>query len=205
MLVLARKTREAVVVGGVEGFPRLLKVTVVEISGGKVKLGFEVDADVPVNRLEVWERIQAERRGRCSRRPLVKHRRARKAIISRVPEQAGGDRDEVGWVEWFKSVVKEYIAMKERSLLLPLARSGKRRDRLLAGQAVEICRGALTGLSGVLVRRTGGSRWIVRVRGLPRGVLLAIDAVALIEGRTEPATASGPAQRLTIAGRKRGG
>ncbi len=60
MLVLARKIREAVVVGGVEGFPRLLKVTVVEIRGGKVKLGFEVDADVPVHRQEVWERIQAE-------------------------------------------------------------------------------------------------------------------------------------------------
>jgi carbon storage regulator len=61
MLVLARKNRESVVVGGVDGFPRLLKVTVLEISGGKVKLGFEVDADVPVHRLEVWERIQAER------------------------------------------------------------------------------------------------------------------------------------------------
>ena len=61
MLVLARKIREAVVVGGVDGFSRLLKVTVVEISQGKVKLGFEVAADVPVHRLEVWERIQAER------------------------------------------------------------------------------------------------------------------------------------------------
>lgn len=60
MLVLARKNRESVVVGGVDGFPRLLKVTVLGISGGKVKLGFEVDADVPVHRLEVWERIQAE-------------------------------------------------------------------------------------------------------------------------------------------------
>ena len=59
MLVLARKNREAVVVGGVEGFPRLLKVTVVEIRGGKVKLGFEVDADVPVYRMEIWERMRA--------------------------------------------------------------------------------------------------------------------------------------------------
>jgi carbon storage regulator CsrA len=60
MLVLARKSREAVVIGGVEGFPRLLKVIVLEISHGKVKLGFDVAADVPVHRLEVWERIQAE-------------------------------------------------------------------------------------------------------------------------------------------------
>jgi hypothetical protein len=38
-------------------FPRLHKVTVMEISGGRVKLGFDVDSDVPVHRLEVWERV----------------------------------------------------------------------------------------------------------------------------------------------------
>jgi sRNA-binding carbon storage regulator CsrA len=41
MLILARKYGEAVVVGGVDGFSRLLKVTVLEIGRGKVKLGFE--------------------------------------------------------------------------------------------------------------------------------------------------------------------
>ena len=57
MLVLSRKNRESVVVGGADGFHRLLKVTVLEIQGTNVKLGFEVDADVPVHRSEVWERI----------------------------------------------------------------------------------------------------------------------------------------------------
>ena len=57
MLVLSRKSREAVVVGGAGGFHRLLKVTVLEINGTNVKLGFEADADVPVHRLEVWDRI----------------------------------------------------------------------------------------------------------------------------------------------------
>jgi carbon storage regulator len=60
MLVLSRKSQEAVVVGGADGFERLLKVTVLEISRGKVRLGFEVDAHVPVHRLEVWERIRAD-------------------------------------------------------------------------------------------------------------------------------------------------
>jgi len=59
MLVLSRKTQESVVVGGSEGFERLLKVTVLEIRGGKVRLGFDVDDAVPVHRLEVWERILA--------------------------------------------------------------------------------------------------------------------------------------------------
>ncbi len=58
MLVLSRKNQESVVVGG-KGLERLLKVTVLEIAGGRVKLGFEVDDDIPVHRLEIWERMRA--------------------------------------------------------------------------------------------------------------------------------------------------
>lgn len=58
MLVLSRKSLEAVAVGGADGFNRLLKVTVLEIKHGKVKLGFEVAPDVPVHRWEIYERIQ---------------------------------------------------------------------------------------------------------------------------------------------------
>ncbi len=60
MLVLTRKNRESVVVGGSDPFHRVLKVTVLEIQSGKVKLGFDLDADVPIHRLEVWERIHGE-------------------------------------------------------------------------------------------------------------------------------------------------
>jgi carbon storage regulator CsrA len=55
MLVLSRKSQESVVVGGDDGLHRLLKVTVLGIQGTNVKLGFEVDPDVPVHRSEVWE------------------------------------------------------------------------------------------------------------------------------------------------------
>ena len=57
MLVLSRRSREAVVIGAANGIERLVKVTVLEISGGKVRLGFEAGLDVPVHRAEVWERI----------------------------------------------------------------------------------------------------------------------------------------------------
>ena len=57
MLVLSRKTRESVVVGGADRFHHLLKVTVLDIRGASVKLGFEADPSVPVHRQEVWERI----------------------------------------------------------------------------------------------------------------------------------------------------
>ena len=57
MLVLSRKNQESVVVGGADGFHRLLRVKVLEISRGRVRLGFEVDSEIPVHRSEVWERI----------------------------------------------------------------------------------------------------------------------------------------------------
>ena len=60
MLVLSRKCLEAVVVGGANGIEALLKVTVLGIERGKVRLGFEARDDVPVHRLEVWERICAQ-------------------------------------------------------------------------------------------------------------------------------------------------
>ena len=58
MLVLSRKSKESVVVGGSGRFERMLKVTVLEIKNGSVRLGFEADASVPVHRSEVWERIR---------------------------------------------------------------------------------------------------------------------------------------------------
>ena len=58
MLVLSRKNQESVVVGGANGVDRKFVVTVLEIKGAKVRLGFDVDADIPVHRMEVWERIR---------------------------------------------------------------------------------------------------------------------------------------------------
>ena len=57
MLVLSRKSQESVVVGGISAIDRRMVVTVLGIQGGKVRLGFDVPADVPVHRREVWERI----------------------------------------------------------------------------------------------------------------------------------------------------
>ena len=60
MLVLSRKNQEAVAIGGSGGLDRLLRVTVLEISGNSVRLGFDGDRDIPIHRWEVWERILAE-------------------------------------------------------------------------------------------------------------------------------------------------
>jgi carbon storage regulator CsrA len=69
MLVLSRKSKESVVVGGSTGFERILRVTVIEICGKRVRLGFDVEPDVPVHRMEVWERIFARPEPEASRGP----------------------------------------------------------------------------------------------------------------------------------------
>ncbi len=57
MLVLSRKSQESVVVGGPDSQARILKVTVLQIRGTAVRLGFEAESDIAVHRSEVWERI----------------------------------------------------------------------------------------------------------------------------------------------------
>lgn len=58
MLVLTRKLRESVIVGGGASAHRELTVTVLEIHGDRVRLGIEAHHDVKVHRWEVWERIR---------------------------------------------------------------------------------------------------------------------------------------------------
>ena len=58
MLVLTRKPQETVVVGGADMSQPMLSITVVEITSGKVRLGFQADTAVQIHRGEVWQRIQ---------------------------------------------------------------------------------------------------------------------------------------------------
>jgi carbon storage regulator len=57
MLVLTRKNRESVVIGRPEDNQVALEITVLEIEGGRVRLGFEADMRMPIHRREVWDRI----------------------------------------------------------------------------------------------------------------------------------------------------
>lgn len=59
MLVVSRKIKESVVVGEVDGFESVLKVTVLEVNEGKVKLSFEVVSDLPATPNEEWRRHDA--------------------------------------------------------------------------------------------------------------------------------------------------
>jgi len=51
MLVLSRKKGQRIVIG------HDIHVTVVEVRGGRVKLGFECPMEVPIYRQEISERI----------------------------------------------------------------------------------------------------------------------------------------------------
>lgn len=57
MLVLTRKNRESVVIGRPGEMEIALEITVLEIEGGRVRLGFEADNKLPIHRREVWDRI----------------------------------------------------------------------------------------------------------------------------------------------------
>jgi carbon storage regulator CsrA len=57
MLVLTRKNRESVVIGRPEDLEVVLEITILEIEGGRVRLGFEADSRMPIHRREVWDRI----------------------------------------------------------------------------------------------------------------------------------------------------
>jgi len=59
MLVLTRKAQEVVVVGAPDTSEPMLTITVLDIVGGTVRLGFQAAASVPVHRWEVWQRIHA--------------------------------------------------------------------------------------------------------------------------------------------------
>ncbi len=55
MLVLSRTRGQQIIIGG------SITVTVLEVRGDKVKLGFAGPAEVPIHRQEVFERLQQER------------------------------------------------------------------------------------------------------------------------------------------------
>ena len=56
MLVLSRRQSETIVIGD------NIRVQVLEISGGRVRLAIEAPGHVSVDREEIWQRKQLERR-----------------------------------------------------------------------------------------------------------------------------------------------
>ena len=56
MLILTRQENQSIIIDG------NIAIMVIEIRGDKVKLGIEAPQNVPVNRNEVQERIDGERK-----------------------------------------------------------------------------------------------------------------------------------------------
>ena len=66
MLVLSRKPEESIVIGEDNGLSQLIKITVLSISGNRVKLGFDVASDVAVHRLDVWQQLRGNALPDCT-------------------------------------------------------------------------------------------------------------------------------------------
>jgi carbon storage regulator len=60
MLVLARKSRESIVIGDAGSLQEVLRLKVIDVRSGIVKLGFDANRDVAIYREEVWDRLCAE-------------------------------------------------------------------------------------------------------------------------------------------------
>ena len=60
MLILSRKSDQSIVVWGFDACESTIKITILGVKNGRVEIGIEADADVPVNRFEIWEQIHAE-------------------------------------------------------------------------------------------------------------------------------------------------
>jgi sRNA-binding carbon storage regulator CsrA len=58
MLIFTGKSHGSFVIGGPIDLEHSLKVTVLEIKNGSVKLGFEVSDGAPANRSEAWQRVR---------------------------------------------------------------------------------------------------------------------------------------------------
>ena len=56
MLCLSRRENESIIIDG------NITITVIEIRDGKVRMGIDCPRDIPVNRNEVQERIDGERK-----------------------------------------------------------------------------------------------------------------------------------------------
>jgi len=75
MLVLTRKLGEAIKIGD------KIKVVVVAIDGGSIKLGVEAPEEIPVHRQEVYDKIAAENKSASAHSDKEKAK-ALKTILS---------------------------------------------------------------------------------------------------------------------------
>jgi len=58
MLVLSRKVNESICIGEIGNARQMVKVTIVEILGDKVRLGFAAPQSIPIHRREIYDAIQ---------------------------------------------------------------------------------------------------------------------------------------------------
>ena len=64
MLVLSRKKDERIIIGD------NVEVTVIEIRGDRIKLGFTAPPEIPIHRQEVFQRIES--RGEATEAPTAR-------------------------------------------------------------------------------------------------------------------------------------
>ena len=63
MLVLTRQLGQTITIGKADSPEPPIEVTIIEVHGDQVRIGFTAPRDTPVNRTEIWAAKQAEKAG----------------------------------------------------------------------------------------------------------------------------------------------
>ena len=66
MLVLTRRTDETIMIGDPKKPEECIEVVVVEVRGDQVRLGVQAPRETTVDRKEIWEQKQEERKKRAA-------------------------------------------------------------------------------------------------------------------------------------------
>ena len=61
MLVLTRKVGEVITLGNPRSLEKAIQITVVDIQGTDVKLGFDAPVEIAVHRREIWEQKKLDK------------------------------------------------------------------------------------------------------------------------------------------------
>ena len=66
MLVLTRRTDETIMIGDPKKPEECIEVVVVEVRGDQVRIGIQAPRETTVDRKEIWEQKQEERKKRAA-------------------------------------------------------------------------------------------------------------------------------------------
>ena len=117
MLVVTRKKRQTIVIEPLGSHEPLLLITVLEINGARVQIGFTTASTIPIHRGETWEALHKTADGQSLAHALFP------GLFGGVPMAAGanGHANGSGPRRSMREVVAAVRTRSEPSVVMPTA------------------------------------------------------------------------------------